>query len=60
MPLLSGDARRASGGRRDGDCSAHRRLRAGWIRDMLTEMAATRSRLNGCYSKGSPEPNIGW
>jgi len=29
------------------------------FRDMLTEMAATRSRLNGCYSKGSPEPNIG-
>jgi hypothetical protein len=29
------------------------------FRDMLTEAAATWSRLNGCYGKGSPSRNVG-
>ena len=29
------------------------------FRDMLTEAAATWSRLNGCYGKGSSSPNVG-
>jgi hypothetical protein len=29
------------------------------FREMLTEVAATWARLNGCYGKGSPSPNVG-